>query len=81
MKHLIFTALSIVIADTALAQSRFPKNELSINGFRNPSIGLEYHHRQISVHGGYYLTNFTENTTTQFVKAGLTYWFLPVDKK
>ena len=31
--------------------------------------------------GGYYVTNFESGVTTQFVKTGLTYWFLPVDKK
>lgn len=65
---------------TVFAQSRFNTKELSVNGFRNPSIGLEYRHKQVSVHGGYYVTNFTRNTTTQFIKAGVTYWFLPVGK-
>lgn len=81
MKQLVFAALLIITANAAFAQSKFPKNELSINGFRNPSIGLEYHHKQVSVHAGYYVTNFTQNTTTQFVKTGVTYWFLPVGKK
>ena len=81
MKHLIFAALFIITAVAANAQSKFSKQELSINGFRNPSIGVEYRYRQVSFHGGYYVTNFTQNTTTQFVKAGVTYWFLPVDKK
>jgi hypothetical protein len=42
---------------------------------------LEYQHHQISVHAGYYLTNFTSGVTTKFIKTGLTYWLLPVDKK
>ncbi len=81
MKKLIFAALFIFMASAAQAQSKFSKQELSVNGFRNPSIGLEYRYKHLSVHGGYYITNFTENTTTQFIKAGVTYWFLPVDKK
>lgn len=81
MKKLITAAILIIVATATNAQSRFSKQELSINGFRNPSIGLEYRYKQVSVHGGYYVTNFTKNTTTQFVKAGVTYWFLPVDKK
>jgi hypothetical protein len=81
MKQLIFATLLTITINAAFAQSKFPKNELSINGFRNPSIGLEYRHYHVSVHGGYYVTNFTQNTTTQFVKAGVTYWFLPVGKK
>jgi hypothetical protein len=81
MKKLITAAILIIAATTTNAQSKFSKQELSINGFRNPSIGLEYRYKQVSFHGGYYITNFTQNTTTQFVKAGVTYWFLPVGKK
>ena len=53
----------------------------SINGFRNPSIGLEYRIDQVSVHAGYYITALEPGITTKFVKMGLTYWFLPVGKK
>lgn len=81
MKKIISAIILMIFATTSNAQSKFPKNELSINGFRNPSIGLEYRHKQLSVHGGYYVTNFTQNTTTQFVKAGVTYWFLPIGNK
>lgn len=81
MKQVIFTVLILISAGAAFSQGRFPKNELSINGFRNPSIGLEYHHRQVSIHAGYYLTNFTSGVTTQFVKTGATLWFLPIGKK
>ncbi|MDX2045570.1 MAG: hypothetical protein SFU87_02240 [Chitinophagaceae bacterium] len=77
------TILSIFLlaSVSGFSQSRFSKQELSINGFRNPSIGLEYRYKQVSVHGGYYVTNFTSGVTTQFIKTGLTFWFLPVDKK
>lgn len=71
----------IVNSTESLAQSRFSRNELSVNGFRAPSIGLEYRHRAVSVHGGYYLTNFERNVTTRFVKVGLTGWFLPVGRR
>lgn len=81
MKKIISAIILMIFATTSNAQSKFPKNELSINGFRNPSIGLEYRHKQLSVHGGYYVTNFTQNTTTQFAKAGVTYWFLPIGNK
>jgi len=80
MKQVIIILL-ILVSTSAFSQQRFSKNELSINGFRNPSIGVEYRHQHISVHGGYYVTNFTRNTTTRFVKVGVTYWFLPVGKK
>lgn len=73
--------LFVIATSISFAQSKFPKNSLSINGFRNPSIGLEYQRNQVSVHAGYYPTNFTSGVTTEFVKAGATYWFAPVGKK
>jgi hypothetical protein len=81
MKKIITAAILLMAISATQAQSKFSKQELSINGFRNPSIGLEYRYQQVSIHGGYYITNFTQNTTTQFVKAGISYWFLPMDKK
>jgi hypothetical protein len=81
MKHVIIAALLLMIAATTFSQSKFPKNELSINGFRNPSIGLEYHHQQVSVHAGYYTTALKSGEYTNFIKTGATYWFAPVDKK
>jgi hypothetical protein len=81
MQKNLFLALMLVMTSTAFAQSKFPEHQLSINGFRNPSIGLEYQQNHLSVHGGYYVTNFTSGVTTEFLKTGLTYWFLPVDKK
>ena len=77
---LIVCAFGIVVVSPvpkASAQSGFSEHELSINAFRNPSIGLEYRFHEISVHAGYYVTNFEPNVTTQFFKTGLTYWFLP----
>lgn len=81
MKQLIISTLLLVSAGAAFSQSKFSKNELSINAFRNPSIGLEYRHRQVSVHAGYYTTAFKAGEATNFIKAGVTYWFVPVDKK
>lgn len=78
---LIFVLALLVASAVSTAQGRFTDKECSINGFRNPSIGLEFRYRQVSLHSGYYVTNFTSNTTTGFVKAGVTYWFLPVDRK
>ena len=79
-KH-FFWALLLFIFNLAQAQDRFPKHTLSVNAFRNPSIGLEYQRAQISIHAGYYLTNFESNVTTEFLKTGITYWFLPVGQK
>jgi hypothetical protein len=81
MKKIIILSLIVISSGNAFSQSRFSKNEISINGFRNPSIGAEYRYRHISVHAGYYPTNFESGITTEFIKTGLTYWFLPVGKK
>ncbi|WP_082115826.1 DUF4386 domain-containing protein [Hymenobacter terrenus] len=61
--------------------SRFAPREISVNGFRNPSLGLEYRYQHVSVHAGYYPTNFTSGRTTSFLKTGLTLWFLPVGRQ
>ncbi len=81
MKQMIFSFLLLLIAFHSFSQSKFATRELSINGFRNPSIGLEYRHTHLSVHAGYYTTAFTSGEYTNFVKTGLTYWFLPVGKR
>lgn len=81
MQKNLLLALLLAMTSTALTQNNFPKHFISANGFRNPSIGLEYQYKQFSVHGGYYLTNFESGITTEFLKTGLTYWFLPVGKK
>lgn len=80
MKQLFFALLTLV-STTAFAQKKFSTHELSVNGFRNPSIGLEYRYQQVSVHAGYYITAFEKGVTTKFYKAGLTAWFLPIGKK
>ena len=80
MKHSIIV-LIVLVSTSAFSQSKFSKNEFSINGFRNPSIGLEYRHQNVSVHAGYYVTAFESGVTTKFIKTGATLWFLPVGKK
>jgi hypothetical protein len=74
-------AIVVLASGGAFSQNKFSKNELSINGFRNPSAGLEFRHRQISYHAGYYPTAFKSGETTSFVKVGVTSWFLPVGNK
>jgi hypothetical protein len=76
-----FIATLIVISSTAYSQSKFSKSEFSINGFRNPSVGLEYRYSLISLHAGYYPTAFKSGENTSFLKIGSTFWFLPVGKK
>lgn len=79
MKKSLLVSL-LLIAGTTFAQ-RFPRNEISVNAFRNPSIGLEYRRSQVSIHAGYYITALTPGVTTKFAKTGLTYWFLPVGQR
>lgn len=83
MKHLSYLLLFLVCSNHLFAQKNnaFSSQEISLNGFRNPSIGVEYRYHHASVHAGYYVTNFTQGLTTEFLKAGFTYWFLAVDKK
>lgn len=81
MQKSLILVLCLAWAGAAFAQEKFPDHTLSINAFRNPSIGLEYQRKQLSVHAGYYPTNFESGVTTEFLKAGLSYWFLPVDNK
>jgi hypothetical protein len=81
MQKLITTILFSLLFSGIQAQSRFSNHEISINGFRNPSIGAEYRYKHLSVHGGYYPTAFKSGESTGFVKSGLTLWFLPIGKK
>lgn len=81
MQKIISSFLLALLFGGVQAQSRFSKQEISINGFRNPSIGVEYRYKQVSVHAGYYLTAFKSGENTSFIKSGLTFWFLPVGRK
>lgn len=82
-KFIILTFLLLILPclknSKLFAEANFSKEEISINGFRNPSIGVEYRKDQFSIHGGYYVTNFEPNITTRFYKFGTSYWFLPSD--
>jgi glycosyltransferase involved in cell wall biosynthesis len=80
-KSFLFAFTMLLFCGTLMSQSRFSTHEISINGFRNPSIGAEYRYKHVSVHAGYYLTNFESNTTWKFVKIGTSVWFLPVGKR
>jgi hypothetical protein len=81
MKQFIICMLVLSTTMAAKAQNKFAAKEFSVNGFRNPSIGLEYRYHRLSLHGGYYTTAFTSGEYTNFIKAGVTYWFLAVDNK
>jgi hypothetical protein len=81
MQKISTTILCVTLFSSAFGQSRLSQNELSINGFRNPSVGAEFRMNQTSVHAGYYPTAFKAGENTSFFKAGATFWFLPVGKK
>lgn len=69
------------LATTSALSQNLSKSELSINGFRSPSVGLEYRYQRFSLHAGYYPTAFKAGENTDFFKAGITTWFLPVGSK
>lgn len=81
MKKIMLLSLLCIATTSLFAQRRFSNNEISLNGFRNPSVGAEYRYKQVSIHAGYYPTAFKSGETTSFIKTGLTYWFLPVGTK
>ena len=73
--------LLYLFAGSACAQNELSNREFSINGFRCPSIGLEYRQDIVSLHAGYYLTALKPGVTTNFIKVGTSAWFLPVGNK
>ena len=81
MKKIIITIMLLMAFRSINAQSRFSTHEISINGFRNPSIGAEFRYKQISLNAGYYPTIFKSGETTGFIKSGFTLWFITVGKK
>lgn len=80
MKQALMVLL-VMVSNASFAQRTFSKQEISINAFRNPSIGLEYRYRRVSIHAGYYITAFEKGITTKFIKTGVTAWFLPTERK
>lgn len=81
MKHLIFNIFILISTALSAQNGLRSTQELSLNGFRNPSIGLEYRYHLISIHAGFYPTNFESGITTTFIRSGATLWLLPVGKK
>lgn len=80
LSSLLSVNAQLASTETALAPNS-PQHALSINGFRNPSIGLEYERSNWSIHAGYYPTILSTavsgaNPTTSFIKAGVSKWFL-----
>lgn len=81
MSKIKTTLFVLLLVGGVKAQSRFSNKEISINGFRAPSVGAEYRVNRISGHLGYYPTAFKSGENTSFFKAGVTLWFLAVGKK
>jgi hypothetical protein len=68
-------------AVTSMAASRRLPQEVNVNLFRNPSIGLEYRLGDFALHAGVYPTIISKdsqgvNETSWFLRAGLTYFLL-----
>lgn len=76
------TALLLSAALAALSlvpASASSEPRLYVNGFRAPSIGLEYQRKAWSFHGGMYCTVVSkdddgDNETTWFVRGGAAWW-------
>ncbi len=73
--------LLLAASATTYGQSKLASQDISVNGFRNPSIGLEYRYHRFSAHAGYYMTAFKAGETTKFIKTGVTFWFGALGKK
>jgi len=66
---------------TSVESAPRPPQEINVNFFRNPSIGLEYRLGDFALHGGLYPTIISKdaggsNETSWFLRAGLTYFLL-----
>lgn len=81
MRYILTSTLLLLTFIPVFSQTKFPTHQISINGFRNPSIGLEYQYNKTSIHAGYYVSNFEKDVTTEFFKVGITEWFLPFGNK
>ncbi len=64
----------LVVILLVFGGSQARSNELYLNGFRNPSIGVEWRIKYLSSHTGYYLTNFAPGETSKFWRTGLSFW-------
>ena len=78
MKRSLIMLTVLTVATTPA----FADEELNINVFRNPSIGIEYRHGATALHGGLYPTIISKdemgtNETSWFARAGVTQFFLP----
>jgi hypothetical protein len=72
----------LLVAIALAASSPAAADELNINAFRNPSIGLEYRRGAVAAHAGLYPTIISKdamgvNETSWFGRAGASYFLLP----
>lgn len=71
------------VAPAAEPPTAVTGNELIVKAFRNPSIGVEFRHRFVSLHAGAFTTVINEGETgfgagSWFFRVGVSVWFLPV---
>ena len=76
------TTTTAVADEQQISTGSKPAEELNVNVFRNPSIGLEYRRGPIAVHGGLYPTIISKDAmgeyeTSWYVRTGATAFFLP----
>lgn len=81
MKRMMLLALLCIPVFGFSQDDKISGRELSVNGFRAPSIGMEYRVAAVSLHFGYYITAFDPGITTKFAKVGLSVWFLSSGKE
>jgi len=84
-KTILLLLAACTFYGVAAQTTKLSGNEVSINAFRNPSIGLEFRHNQFSGHLGYYITILSSEGKAQdhsnnFIKTGLSVWYLPFGK-
>jgi hypothetical protein len=83
----ILAAFALAFAASGQARANpldgYREQEINVNAFRSPSMGVEYKAGFASVHVGMYPTviskdQFGHNRTTWFFKAGFTFYPYPV---
>lgn len=70
-----------ILQKPIFGSSTFSKEEFSVIFFREPSIGGEYRYERLSIHGGYYVTNFEPGITTNFYKVGFRFGLIALGAK
>jgi hypothetical protein len=77
MRTIIFFLFLFLPFELLFAKTAKPLQEISINGFRNPSIGMEFRRDNFSVQAGFYITALKAGQTWKFSKTGFCLWLQP----